>query len=342
MRHERDVGETGPRETQRTVAMAVSDSVEDFNRELRAWVKNNTGGSIGALKDPRVPKSTIYRHTQGSNLLSRDELKDLVTVCTPKDLRGIERDEWIAAEFRGWYERWRSVENISRVGLDVREDVDRSDDDPVQGSATQDLGLRAAMRLVDEKVAQAEKRLRASHQSAMLAREIIRELNDVAEFVEHATNGRIVSDGTNLRDLIYQTRACMVSMHATTTVTAAAVRDGQSWWDSLGARAYLEENKQAIARGVAVHRVFIVDDYEAAAPLIESHVNLGVKASWVHASSLAPSHRSNVLVWDGRIGWRALMGTLGEVSQNWLYTNEDDVRRLEKIYDACNDLAVFL
>ena len=87
-------------------------------------------------------------------------------------------------------------------------------------------------------------------------------------------------------------------------------------------------------------RVFILDNYEAVAPIIESHAKLGVSASWIHASSLAPEFRSNVLVWDGRIGWRALMGTLGEVSQNWLYTSEDDVRRLKAIYDACNDLAV--
>lgn len=347
MGHERDTAGTGRGDEG---GMAL-EPVESFNRELRAWVKNNTGFAIGDLKDPRVPRSTIYRHTQGGNLLSREELKSLITVCAPKYLASVERDEWIAAEFRGWYERWRGVEPSSRAGVDIVDAIHAATSS-VDGtgsasnraaSAGDHTGLQVAMSQVEAKVAEAAQSLLVSRQSDMLAREIVRELGDVADFIEHAIHGRIVRDGTDLRDLIYQTRVCTTSIRATTTVTTTAVQSGQSWWDARGVPTYLEENKRAIARGVTIHRVFIVDEYEEVIErFIRSHVALGVQASWLHASSLAPALRTNVLVWDGRIGWRAQMTTTGEVSENWLYTGEADVSRLLAIYDACIDLAVTL
>lgn len=328
----------------------ASNPVESFNRALRAWVQQTTGRAIGAVDTTRFPRTSIYRQTSGNNLVSGTDLRELVAICVPKDLTGDERKEWFAAEFKPLQTLWKEA-------AAYRAEADRSDQGVVggPGSDTSDLATPPAepvdvransleladpLELLTAKVAEAERVLPTSRHPGMLAREINSALAELTEFVEHAIHGQIVRGGTDLRDLISQTRACTASIHATTTISTAAIQSKQSWWDAPGARAYLEENRQAITRGVEIHRIFIVDIYdEAVQEFVRSHAELGVKASWLLASSLAVPYRTNVLVWDGKIGWKALIATTGEVSENWLYTSEGDIRRLLAVYRACRENA---
>lgn len=330
----------------------ASNPVGSFNRALRAWVEQTTGKAIGAVDTTRFPRSSVYRQTSGNNLVSANDLRDLVAICIPKDLtREDERKEWFAAEFKPLHTHWKEAAAYRA------DSADRDDPASSGGGGSDGAGLATALamppgmrensselahslELLAAKVAEVETAIPQSRQPGMLTREVGSALAELTEFVEHAIHGQIVRGGTDLRDLISQTRACAAHIRATTTITTAAIQSGQSWWDAPGAQAYLEENKLAIARGVEIHRIFIVDVFdEATQEFIRSQAELGVRASWALASSLAVPYRTNVLVWDGKIGWKSLMATTGEVSENWLYTSEGDIRRLLAVYEACRENA---
>lgn len=320
----------------------MTDEVESFNRDLRSWVKHVTGRAIGDIRGEHFPRSTIYRRTQGGNLLSPDLLKKLITTCAPDAIDEAERPEWIGNQFRYWEQRWRTVEPFTHASTKVRSTSPTTPSEVEDATATaldaveNPRGLQSSIRLVAAQITEAEVALRTSPHAEMLVREISSALGSVAEFIEHAIQGRIVRDGSDLQDLISRTRACQSDIRATTTVTTSALRSSRSWWDSQAAHNYLEDNRRAVARGVEIHRVFIVDKYDdVVESFIHTQVELGVRASWVTGASLASHHVANVLVWDGVIGWRAYMTAMGEVSENWLYTSEGDVARLRSVYDAC-------
>ncbi|MBO0843586.1 MAG: hypothetical protein J2O46_10400, partial [Nocardioides sp.] len=84
-----------------------------FNTELRRWVKNVTGKSIGEVGG--VARSTAYRQTQGDKLLSLEELLRIVELCVPRNLDPGQRDVFVRQNTTLWRRRWE-IAYAARTG----------------------------------------------------------------------------------------------------------------------------------------------------------------------------------------------------------------------------------
>ena len=69
-------------------------SPEQFNGELRAWVRQVTGKADGGA-GVAMARSTFYRRTSGSKLMPLDELIRVVGGAVPRTLDPAHRGEWI-------------------------------------------------------------------------------------------------------------------------------------------------------------------------------------------------------------------------------------------------------
>lgn len=177
--------------------------------------------------------------------------------------------------------------------------------------------------------------MQTSPQAELLRNELQLRLAEFEAHLDHLGRGRVVRDGLDVTDLLLHTTSCEKDLRATTTVRAATVGTPDSWWQSRGGQDYWESNKAAIARGVHVTRVFIIDEAtDAVVQMMEQQRLAGVEVFYVPQESVPHNLRTNVIVWDGGIAWRAQMGTTGHISENRFYTRPDDVHQLEQVYMA--------
>lgn len=80
-------------------------SPEQFNAELRAWVKKVTGRADGGV-GVSMSRSTFYRLTQGSNLMPLEELIRVVRGATPRNLDSAQHADWIRKNITIWQRKW--------------------------------------------------------------------------------------------------------------------------------------------------------------------------------------------------------------------------------------------
>jgi hypothetical protein len=80
-------------------------SPEQFNGELRAWVRQVTGKADGGA-GVAMARSTFYRRTSGSKLMPLDELIRVVGGAVPRTLDPAHRGEWIRKNTVIWQAKW--------------------------------------------------------------------------------------------------------------------------------------------------------------------------------------------------------------------------------------------
>ncbi|GGR59884.1 hypothetical protein J2S40_000934 [Nocardioides luteus] len=80
-------------------------SPEQFNSELRAWVKKVTGRADGGV-GVSMSRSTFYRLTHGSNLMALEDLIRVVRGCAPRTLDVPERGAWTRKNIDIWQRKW--------------------------------------------------------------------------------------------------------------------------------------------------------------------------------------------------------------------------------------------
>ncbi|MFD7075119.1 hypothetical protein ACFV9G_12985 [Nocardioides sp. NPDC059952] len=80
-------------------------SPEQFNGDLRAWVRQVTGKADGGA-GVAMARSTFYRRTSGSKLMPLDELIRVVGGAVPRTLDPAHRGEWIRKNTGIWQAKW--------------------------------------------------------------------------------------------------------------------------------------------------------------------------------------------------------------------------------------------
>lgn len=185
--------------------------------------------------------------------------------------------------------------------------------------------------------------IRSSTHADMLHAELQVKLADLEGHLDHLLQGRLAREGSDIRDLLEHTSKCVANIRATTTVSTSSLRSNQNWWRTRTGITYWEENIAAIQRGVAISRVFILDELnDVTETFMRIQADAGVNAHYILSSDLPLNLRSNVIVWDGRIAWRAIMSTTGDITENWIYTRDSDVQRIVGVFQACTTRATTL
>lgn len=80
-------------------------SPEQFNVELRDWVRQVTGKADGGA-GVAMARSTFYRRTSGSKLMPLDELIRVVGGAVPRTLDPAHQGEWIRKNTGIWQSKW--------------------------------------------------------------------------------------------------------------------------------------------------------------------------------------------------------------------------------------------
>jgi orotate phosphoribosyltransferase len=97
----------------------TTESTVAFNNEFRTWVKNWSGGlSIATVaKSAQMSKSKYYAATQGTALLPRNVLIDVIRALCPTTLDTEDGAAWVLKQTRIWESKWEVVEASTRSDL---------------------------------------------------------------------------------------------------------------------------------------------------------------------------------------------------------------------------------
>lgn len=157
---------------------------------------------------------------------------------------------------------------------------------------------------------------------------------------EHLRTGRIIRPGEDYRDLAGGVRDCAARFDAMANV---APRAGEpSWWSTDFGRYYWSLNLEALARGVRISRIFGYHTYtDELRELVENQRRAGVRVGLLPYGTVDRSLDLNLAIWDGTSVWQGRTGPHGEISENVLSVNPDDLDRLVTAYRTCERAATF-
>lgn len=117
-------------------------------------------------------------------------------------------------------------------------------------------------------------------------------------------------------------------------------RADMAWWQSAVGRSYLERNAQAVARGVQVERIFLLDDLDAdTVDLLDRTSVAGVSVLVVERASLPADLRINVVLYDEQLCVDELTNADGEVVEFVYSTNSADLARICTLYGRLRSVA---
>lgn len=189
--------------------------------------------------------------------------------------------------------------------------------------------LRAPDWLADSvtSVSTAVQRISERYPGSVIEEEARRRLRRLSEELDELGRGRVERPGDDGEHLLNATRNCRVRMEAVTNVVGDPL-----WWRSALGEAYWQANLDALARGVRIRRVFLVDRTDAALEeLVERQRRAGVEVVVRHREQ-DPGLRLNSVVWDGRYAWEARMNARGEIVAQLFTVNEQDTGRLRESF----------
>lgn len=75
----------------------------------------------------------------------------------------------------------------------------------------------------------------------------------------------------------------------------------EHWWRSAGGDTYLEHHEALLSRGVEITRIFLIQGdrgFEALAPTLEKHIDLGIQAYVLDPESVESSSRRDFVIYD--------------------------------------------
>ncbi|MEV6368897.1 hypothetical protein AB0L86_18635 [Micromonospora musae] len=180
-----------------------------------------------------------------------------------------------------------------------------------------------------------------AHAGTRVAAVVQRRYEEFRLEVEQLAAGRIIRRGDDDEDLIGATRDCNRQLLGLTNVMPR-VSGELSWWRGDVGRRYWEANLAALARGVAITRIFIYAKLsDELSELVQTQRRAGVRVGLLPFGAVSPHLHVNLAVWDGSGCWEAKMTAHGEISENQYSINRTDVDRLTRVFRLCADVADF-
>jgi len=179
-------------------------------------------------------------------------------------------------------------------------------------------------------------RIVASYHDLGPERSLKERYDELIEDLGNLEDGRITSHGSDYRHLLEAMTTAHARVEAVTNVIGSGGGD-PGWWDSEVGRKYWAANKDALRRGLEVHRIFIVasmvtsDDKLLA--LMQEQKNSGVNIRWLERSTVEPGLHLNFAVWDDQVAWEARTNAQGIQYETTLMFAPRDVARLKRAYD---------
>lgn len=154
--------------------------------------------------------------------------------------------------------------------------------------------------------------------------------------------GRIIRPADDYQDMLGATRDCVVRLDALTNVMPRASGE-LSWWTGDVGRHHWAVNLEALRRGVTITRIFayaaMTDELRE---LLEEQRRAGVRVGLLPWGAVDRSLHLNLIVWDGTSSWEARMSAHGEISEHHFSVNPDDLDRLGRAFESCENAATFL
>jgi hypothetical protein len=158
----------------------------------------------------------------------------------------------------------------------------------------------------------------------------------LAEELDDLRHGRIVRPRGDYEHLLQATRDCRRTLLGVTNVLVELPGRGLAWWGSAIGRQYWRANKDALARGVRIERIFLYTSMTAELDqLVTEQIDAGVQVRLVQATTVDPALWQNLALWDGICGWEAKLNAGGEIVGNIFTMSEPDLARLTATFQAC-------
>ena len=88
---------------------------------------------------------------------------------------------------------------------------------------------------------------------------------------------------------------------ATVSIVATSYVEDSQWWGTSWGRAYINDNREAVGRGVRISRTFIfdsVEEMEAGAEIMRTNSEAGVQVYWALASEIGRTLSRDVVLVD--------------------------------------------
>jgi hypothetical protein len=173
------------------------------------------------------------------------------------------------------------------------------------------------------------------HRVDMLDAELRAVVNRAVGDIEQLANGRMERAGSDTRHMLVLTAE---SRRRIAGITNVARRGGASrvdWWSSDFGQRYWQANIDALARGVAIERVFVYEHLDDQLQAIaDEQRRAGVAVHLIDAAAVAPQYRANIVVWDDRCTWEARMDAYANITSNLFSYSPLDVRRCSDIIET--------
>ncbi len=153
--------------------------------------------------------------------------------------------------------------------------------------------------------------------------------------VEMLANGRMERSGPASRHMLGLTVATTRRIAAVTMVNERYGNGSVDWWSSEFGRRYWQANVDALERGVVIDRVFIHEKLgQGLRDLAEVQRAAGVNVYLLEADQIAPTFRTNAVIWDDTCTWEARLDAYGNVTGNLFSYSPLDVARLHDLVDT--------
>ena len=116
-------------------------------------------------------------------------------------------------------------------------------------------------------------------------------------------------------------------------IRATSYVTDNEWWNTAWGKAYLDENRKAVLRGVTIERVFILkdeDDLKKKQALLRANVEAGVKVKYAFAEKLQEPFTQDVVLVDGHI--TGVLSLVGQSAKGVVFSaNKDAIDRVSKV-----------
>jgi hypothetical protein len=145
-------------------------------------------------------------------------------------------------------------------------------------------------------------------------------------------HGRISRPHGDCEYLIGGAQSCRDRIDAVTNIHPGG-EHGTGWWSSEVGRRYWQANLAALARGVAVTRVFVYSrPTDGLRALVDTQLAAGVTVVLLPRPGTDPALRLNMAMFDDRTAWEARMSADGEIVENLFYVCDGEVDRLRTAF----------
>ena len=113
------------------------------------------------------------------------------------------------------------------------------------------------------------------------------------------------------------------------------------WWLQPVGRQYWQAQLEALARGVAIRRVFIYQTWTAGLDaLAREQAEAGVAVRRIHNDRLPPNLRIITAIWDGTCGHELSYTAGGDATADSFTVSPPDLERLTRQFEAIERNAV--